>query len=118
MKKLTYLHPIFCLKIMIGDRFDPNQSPGLFMFLGIGYFLKGQYVKAMNVLNEGLNRKPDWVGNHIILTAVYAQSGRSGDAKREAQEVLRLEPFFGSGWMYSLDFSNILSSPRVNVSAM
>jgi adenylate cyclase len=75
-------------------RFDPNQSPGLFMFLGIGYFLKGQYDKAINVLDEGLNRKPGWVGNHIILTAVYAQSGRSDDAKREAQEVLRLEPFF------------------------
>ena len=75
-------------------RFDPNQSPGLFMFLGIGYFLKGQYEKAINVLDEGLNQKPDWVGNHIILTAVYAQSGRSDDAKREAQEVLRLEPFF------------------------
>jgi tetratricopeptide (TPR) repeat protein len=75
-------------------RFDPNQAPGSFMFLGIGYYLKGQYEKAIILLEEGLSRNPDWAGNHIILAAAYAQSGRSGDAKREAQEVLRLEPFF------------------------
>jgi adenylate cyclase len=64
------------------------------MFLGISYYLKEQYDKAINMLEEGLNRKPDWVGNHIILAAVYAQSGRLIDAEREAQEVLRLDPFF------------------------
>jgi adenylate cyclase len=78
----------------IALRFDPNRSPGDFMFLGIGYYLKGQYDKAINVLEKGLNRKLDWVGNHIILAAAYAQLDRSDDAKREVQEILRLEPFF------------------------
>ena len=41
-----------------------------------------------------MSRKTDWVGNHIILAAAYAQLGRIEDDKREAQEVLRLEPFF------------------------
>jgi len=75
-------------------RFDPNQSPGGHMFLGIGYYLKGQYGQAVSVLEEGLSRKPDWVGNHIALAAAYAQSGRADDAAREALEVLRLDPFF------------------------
>jgi adenylate cyclase len=75
-------------------RFDPNMIHGNFMFLGIGYYLKEQYDKAINVLEEGVSRKPDWVGNHIIIAAAYAQSDRLEDAKREAQEVLRLEPFF------------------------
>ena len=75
-------------------RFDPNLSPGLSMFLGIGYYLKGQYDKAINVLEEGANRKPDWAGNHIILTAAYAQAGRLDDAEDEAKKVLQLEPFF------------------------
>ncbi|MEN8798066.1 MAG: tetratricopeptide repeat protein [Flavobacteriaceae bacterium] len=75
-------------------RFDPNMSPGQSMFLGIGYFLKGQYEKAITILEEGVSRKPDWSGNHIILAATYAQSGRKGDAKYEAQKVLQLEPFF------------------------
>ena len=54
-------------------RFDPNQAPGTFMFLGIGYYLKDQYGKAINVLEEGLSRNADWPGTHIILAAAYAQ---------------------------------------------
>jgi len=75
-------------------RFDPNMIHGNFMFLGIGYYLKGQYDKAINILEEGVSRNSDWVGNHIILAAAYAKSGRSEDAERETQVVLRLEPFF------------------------
>ncbi len=75
-------------------RFDPNMQTGLPMFLGIAYYLKGQYDKAIDVLEEGLSRRPDWVGNHILLAAVYAESGRADSARREAQEVLRLQPFF------------------------
>jgi uncharacterized protein HemY len=73
-------------------RFDPNQPPGAFMFLGIGYYLKDQYAKAIDVLEEGLSRNPDWPwpGTRIILAAAYAQTGRVNDAEREAQELLRL----------------------------
>ena len=74
-------------------RFDPNMI-GNYMFLGIGYYLKGEYEKAINVLKDGVSRKPNWVGNHIILAAAYAQANLSIEAAHEAQEVLRLEPFF------------------------
>lgn len=75
-------------------RFDPNMQTGLPMFLGIAYYLRGQYDKAVDVLEEGLSRRPDWAGNHILLAAVYAETGRTEDARREAQEVMRLQPFF------------------------
>jgi len=75
-------------------RFDPNMLHGNFMFLGIGYYLKGRHDKAIRVLEDGVSRKRDWVGNHIILTAAYAQSDRLADAERQAKEVLRLDPFF------------------------
>lgn len=75
-------------------RYDPNMLHGDFMFLGIGYYLNGQYEKAINLLEEGVSRKPDWGGNHIILAAAYAQLGRLDDATHEAQIVLGLEPFF------------------------
>ena len=75
-------------------RFDPNMSAGSFMFLGIGYYLKGRYYDAIKVLREGVSRKPDFAGTHIALSAAYAQSGRTEDAAREREEVLRLDPFF------------------------
>ena len=62
--------------------------------MGIGYYLKGQYAEAIGVLEEGVSRSRDWVGNHIILAAAYAQADRPVDAEREAKEVLRLDPFF------------------------
>ena len=46
------------------------------------------------MLKDGVSRKPNWVGNHIILAAAYAQANLSIEAAREAQEVLRLDPFF------------------------
>ena len=64
------------------------------MFLGIGYYLKDQYGKAIDVLEEGLSRNADWPGTHIILAATYAQLGRANDAERKTQEVLRRDPFF------------------------
>ena len=98
-------------------RFDPNQSPGGFMSLGLGYYLKGQYNKAIKVLEEGLSLKPDWVGNHIALAATYAQSDRAADATREAQEVLRLDPFFkvdsyGTAFRNPIDRAKIVEGLR------
>jgi adenylate cyclase len=75
-------------------RFDRNISPGTSMELGIAYYLKGRYDDAVNVLHQGLSRKPDFMGIHIALAATYAQMGRSVDARSAAQEALRLYPFF------------------------
>ncbi|MEJ2158587.1 MAG: tetratricopeptide repeat protein, partial [Desulfobacteraceae bacterium] len=75
-------------------RFDPNMQTGLPMFLGIAYYLKGQYRKAIDILEEGTSRRPDWVGNHILLAAAYAESGNQDNARRAAQKILRLQPFF------------------------
>ena len=86
-------------------RYDPNSTPGGFMALGGGYYLKGEYNKAINVLEEGVTRWPGWVGNNIILTATYAQADRLADAEREAKEVLRLDPFFEVG-NYGTVFQN------------
>lgn len=87
------------------------------MSLGIGYYLKGQYNKAIKVLEEGLSLKPDWVGNHIALAATYAQSDRAADAAREVQEVLRLDPFFkvdsyGTAFRNPIDRAKIVEGLR------
>lgn len=75
-------------------RYDPGTTPGTYMFLGLGYYLKGRYDMAISAAERGLVRYPDFVGNHIALAAAYAQAGRSEDAARAAAKVLRLDPFF------------------------
>ncbi len=80
--------------LQITLRFDPNTTPGSFMFLGLSYYLKGQYEAAVSVLERGLIRRPDFPGIHIALAAAYAKAGRLEEAKLEADAVLRLNPFF------------------------
>jgi len=75
-------------------RYDPRPSPGTYMFLVLAFYLKGQYDAAINVAERGLARHPDFVGSHIAVAAAYAQAGRSEEAARAAEKVLRLDPFF------------------------
>jgi adenylate cyclase len=64
------------------------------MFLGLGYYLKGQYDTAISTIERGVAQYPDFAGNYLALAASYAQAGRSEEAARAAAEVLRLDPFF------------------------
>jgi adenylate cyclase len=75
-------------------RYDPRPSPGTHMNLGLGYYLKGEYDMAINVVERGVAQYPDFVGNYIALAAAYARAGRSEEAARAAAKVLRLDPFF------------------------
>jgi len=73
--------------------------------LGTAYYLKGRYTDAIRVLEQGSLRDPDYAGYHIVLAAVYAQTGRTADAARQAEIVLRLDPFFKAA-AYGSGFSN------------
>jgi tetratricopeptide (TPR) repeat protein len=64
------------------------------MELGLAYYLKKRYEDAVKALQQGLAKKPDFVGHLIVLTASYAQLGNLEDAKLSAQKVLRRHPFF------------------------
>ncbi|MEX1351255.1 MAG: adenylate/guanylate cyclase domain-containing protein [Desulfobacterales bacterium] len=77
-----------------GLRFNPRPAPGIYMELGLAYYLKERYDDAVRILQQGLAKKPDFVGHLIVLTAAYAQLGRAEDAKLSAQKVLRRHPFF------------------------
>jgi adenylate cyclase len=88
-------HPDKSLKwYEIAMAYDPGVSAGVFMNIGIAYYLKGSYDEALNWLNKGAGRWPNFLGNHIILAATYAQAGRIEEAKKEAGEIKRLAPFF------------------------
>ena len=63
----------------------------------MAYYLKGRYQDAQSALERGVIQKPNFVGYHIALAATFAQLGRHADAKRSAEKVLRLNPFFEVG---------------------
>jgi len=80
--------------IQTAQRFDPNMLPRHFMHLGLAYYLKGRYADSIRILEHSIGRYPREVFLHIALAAAYAQAGRSEDAGREAQTVMKLHPFF------------------------
>ncbi len=73
---------------------NPHFSPRGYMILGIAYYLKGRYQDCIKLLQLGLSKRPNFVGNHIVLAAAYAQAGRQKEALREAAKVHQLHPFF------------------------
>ena len=78
----------------MGLRFNPIATPGIYMELGLAYYLKERYDDAVKIVRQGLAKKPDFVGHHIVIAAAYAQLGRIEDANNSAREVLRRHPFF------------------------
>jgi adenylate cyclase len=75
-------------------RLDSTTPRNTWMHLGIAHYLKGQYSQALDILEKGLVKRPDYVGYHIALAATYAQLGRPLDAASEASKVRHLDPFF------------------------
>jgi adenylate cyclase len=80
--------------LQTGIRFDPYSRLDHYWHLGLAYYLKGKYEDAIKTLEQNLSHGPNLEWNYIALTAAYAQAGRSNDAKRAAEMVKKLHPFF------------------------
>ncbi len=78
----------------ISLRLDSTTPRNAWMHLGTAYYLKGQYGQALDILEKGVVKRPDFVGYYIALAATYAQLGRTEEAANAANEVRRLDPFF------------------------
>ncbi len=75
-------------------RFNPDIDADKLYEFGIAYYLQAQYDKAVNTLERGKAKNPNYAFIHAVLAAAYAQAGRPADAAREAGMVRRLDPFF------------------------
>jgi adenylate cyclase len=75
-------------------RLDSSSVGNPLLHLGMAYYLKGRYQDAQSALERGVIQQPNFVGYHIALAATFAQLGRHADAKRSAEKVLQLNPFF------------------------
>jgi adenylate cyclase len=75
-------------------RFDPHLSSESVFNLAFAYYLAGRYHDALQALEPVLRATPDLVFLQAVRAAAAAQLGQMDDARRAAQEVRRLDPFF------------------------
>ncbi|MHB1013443.1 MAG: tetratricopeptide repeat protein, partial [Desulfobacteria bacterium] len=70
-------------------------APGLFVqSLALVHFQAGDCKEAVATCEKGLKREPDNLNSHVIRAAVYGACGREKEARKEASEVLRINPKF------------------------
>ena len=75
-------------------RLSPIYPTWYLNILGFGHYQAGQYDEAEKVLKLALQREPAYTECRLMLAAAHHARGRADDARREAQEVLRLSPDF------------------------
>jgi adenylate cyclase len=75
-------------------RADPLYFPIASGFLGLALYLLRRYSDALTPLLDCVSRSPDLRDGHVWLAATYAQLGETEQARRQATEVLRLEPTY------------------------
>jgi adenylate cyclase len=75
-------------------RLDPFYQPYAPSTLGFAYYLRKRYAEALPHLRACVSRAPNMPAARKGLAATYAQLGRLDDARAQATELLRVEPFF------------------------
>ncbi len=75
-------------------RLSPIYPTWYLNILGFGHYQTGQYDEAEKALKLALQREPAYADCRLILAAAHHARGRTDEARREAQEVMRLSPEF------------------------
>ena len=75
-------------------RLNPFPPGYYFHQLGMVYCMMERYEEAIAACKEGIRREPNNIFAHTSLAIIYILSGREQDARREAAEVLRIDPNF------------------------
>jgi adenylate cyclase len=75
-------------------RLNPIPPPHYYFWLAAAYRIGGQYEKAIQNLKKALIGNPDLLTPHLYLTACYSSLNRTEEARKAAEEVLRIEPHF------------------------
>ena len=98
-------------------RLDESSPRNTWSLLGTAYYLQGRYEAARVVLEKGVVKQPDYIGNHVVLAATYARLGRNEEASQTAANVRRFDPFFetasyGTGFTNKSDREDIIAGLR------
>jgi tetratricopeptide (TPR) repeat protein len=76
-------------------RLDPFAPPyWSFGIMGLANYTLERYGEAVRWLRETTLRLPNWQSSHVWLRSGYGQLGQLEEARKEAAEVLRINPGF------------------------
>jgi tetratricopeptide (TPR) repeat protein len=75
-------------------RLEPIPPDNYVQQLALVYLQTGDCKEAIAACDKGLKREPDSLNNHAIMAAVYGSCGKEKEARKEATEVLRINPKF------------------------
>ena len=75
-------------------RLEPVPPDIYFQNLALVYFQTGDCKEAIAAGEKGLKRQPDHLSSHVIMATVYGSCGREKEARKEAAEILRINPKF------------------------
>jgi len=75
-------------------RLEPMAPDIYVQNLALVYFQTGDCKEAIAASEKGLRREPDNLNSHVIMAVVYGSCGREKEARKEAAEVLRINPKF------------------------
>lgn len=75
-------------------RLEPIPPDIYVQNLALVYFQTGDCKEAIATCEKGLKRQPDHLSAHVIMATVYGSCGREKEARKEAAEILRINPKF------------------------
>ncbi len=73
---------------------DPFYVPYAPVTMGFACYMLKRYAEALRHFQECVSRAPNMRACRVGLAATYAQLGQLDNAKAQAAEVLRIEPFY------------------------
>jgi len=95
-------------------RLEPIPPDNYVQQLALVYLQAGDCEEAIAACDKGLKRDPDHLVSRIIMAAVYGSCGREKEARKEATEVLRINPKFNvESYMRNIPYKNPSDRDRV-----
>jgi adenylate cyclase len=75
-------------------RLEPMAPDNYNRQMALNYFQTGDCKEAIAMCEKGIKRQPDHLVGRVTIAAVYGACGREAEARKEASEVLRINPKF------------------------
>jgi adenylate cyclase len=95
-------------------RLEPIPPDNYIQQMALVYFQTGDCKEAVAACDQGLKRQPDHLVSRVIMAAVYGSCGREKEARKEAAEVLRINPKFTvESFMGNIPYKNASDRDRV-----